>query len=43
MHKSYQVIIASPGSHDIWYGSLAFPYESHKLKDDPGVMVHLVN
>lgn len=41
--KTYQVVIASTSGHYIWYSSLAFPDESHKLEDDPRVMLHLVH
>lgn len=41
--KTYQVVVASSSGHYIRYSSLAFPDESHKLEDDPGVMLHLVN
>lgn len=40
--KTYQVVVASSSSHYIWYGSCALPDEGHELKDDPGVVLHLV-
>lgn len=41
--KTYLVVVASSSSHYIRHSSLAFPDESHKLEDDPRVMLHLVH
>lgn len=41
--KTYQVVVASSSCHYVRHSSLAFPDESHKLEDDPGVMLHLVH
>ena len=41
--KTHQVVVASSSGHNIRYGSFALPDEGHKLKDDPGVVLHLVH
>ena len=41
--KTHHVIIASSSSQYIWYSSLAFSDERHKLEDDTRVVLHFVH